>query len=221
MLLSLIAGIVIQPDLKVVVVVRAGSPEEEVRLTSYGNKAKAKVEEAFPKILKILDYGGRAKTTVQIIVANDLQVTDGKIAWTNTWWDPYTVKGDICIPASSANPEDMGMIVHELMHVIQVGYKECPSWLVEGIADYVRYYWFDPPSRRPRAGRDADCRGSYGITAQFLDWAAHRYQPNLLRALDLGFRTGQSAESIFLNATRKSLDQLNAEWKRELQRQAP
>lgn len=205
-----------QGKLQVNLTVRASSPEEQTRLGKYSRLAQAKVEDAFPKILKILDYTGRGLTTVQIIVANDLQVTDGKIAWTNTRWDPNNVFGDICVPASSANPADLGMIVHELMHVIQVGYNNCPSWLIEGIADYVRYYWFDPPSRRPRAGKASNAQDGYGTTAEFLDWTAHRYQPNLLRMLDQGFRSGQSMDQIFVAATRKSLDQLNTEWKKTL-----
>lgn len=217
-LIPLLLAVALQARLQVNVTVRAGSPDEQTRLSHYGALAKVTVEQAFPKILKILDYQGRAKTEVQIIVANDLQAHDGKIAWTNTWWDPYNVKGDICVPAPSANPGDLGMIVHELMHVVQVGYKDCPGWLVEGIADYVRYYFFDPPSRRPQPGRNSDCHDSYGTTAAFLDWTAHRYQPNLLRALDLGFRTGQSPDQIFVRATRHTVDQLNAEWKRTLQR---
>jgi hypothetical protein len=218
LLLPLIVGLSMQAKLQVDLDIHGATPEEQTRLDSYGRLAKAKVEEAFPKILKILDYQGRSKTTVIIHVSSYLHPHDNKLAWTNTWWDPYTVKGDICVPSVMADPGDIGMIVHELMHVIQVGYKSSPGWLVEGTADYVRYYFFDPPSRRPRAGKGSDCHDSYGITAQFLDWAAHRYAPNLLRALDLGFRTGQSPEEIFQTATKRSLTQLNEEWKRELQR---
>lgn len=215
-LLPLLFSLAWQERLHVTVTVRSSSSDEQSRLARYGRLAQAKVEEAFPKILKILDYNGRGQTYVQIIVANDLQVQNGKIAWTNTSWDPNTVHGDICVPASSANPGDLGMIVHELMHVIQVGYKNCPSWLIEGTADYVRYYWFDPPSRRPRAGRSSDCHDGYGTTAEFLDWTAHRYAPNLLRAMDLGFRSGQSVDDILISATGHNLDQLNTEWKRQL-----
>jgi hypothetical protein len=215
-IVPLVLALALQSRFQVTVTVRAGSDEEKKRLSRYGRQAQAKIEDAFPKILKILDYNGRGQTNVQIIVADDLQPTDGKIAWTNTHWDPNTVWGDICVPAQSANPADLGMMVHELMHVVQVGYRDCPSWLVEGIADYVRYYWFDPPSRRPHSGKGADCTNGYGTTAEFLDWTAHRYAPNLLRALDQGFRSGQSTEQIFSSATRKSLTQLNTEWKATL-----
>lgn len=207
-----------QAPIRVTVVVRAANAEQEKTLSKYGRMSQATVESAYPKILKLLDTTGRANTIVQIIVADDLHPHDGKIAWTNTSWDPNTVRGDICVPAEAANPGDLGMIVHELMHVVQVGYRDCPSWLIEGIADYVRYYWFDPPSRRPRAGRSSDAKDGYGTTAEFLDWAAHRYAPNLLRNLDQGFRSGVAMDDIFKKATRKSLEQLNTEWKKTLQR---
>jgi hypothetical protein len=205
-----------QARVQISVVVRSANSEQEAVLSKYGRKAQATAEAAYPKILKLLDTTGRGTTIIQIIVANDLQPHDGKIAWTNTSWDPNTVRGDICIPAQSANPDDLGMVVHELMHVVQVGYRDCPNWLVEGIADYVRYYWFDPISRRPRPGAGSNCTDGYGTTAAFLDWTAHRYAPNLLRNLDQGFRSGVSAEAIFRSATRKTIDQLNTEWKRTL-----
>lgn len=37
------------------------------------------------------------------------------------------------------NPEDYGAVVHEMVHVAQNYQKPVPLWLVEGIADYIRF----------------------------------------------------------------------------------
>jgi|GEM_PF-1974798 len=55
------------------------------------------------------------------------------------------------------HPDDVGALVHELAHVIQAYPNGAPGWLVEGIADYVRYYYFEPVKGaefKPRPGQD-------------------------------------------------------------------
>ena len=57
----------------------------------------------------------------------------------------------------TSHPDDVGALVHELVHVIQSYPNGAPGWLVEGIADYVRYYYFEPEKGyafKPRAGQD-------------------------------------------------------------------
>src|SRR5436189_2063268 len=36
------------------------------------------------------------------------------------------------------NPDDIGMLAHELTHAVQAYPKADPGWLTEGIADYAR-----------------------------------------------------------------------------------
>jgi hypothetical protein len=37
------------------------------------------------------------------------------------------------------NPRDAaGVTIHELMHIVQRGWKDVPGWLIEGFADYAR-----------------------------------------------------------------------------------
>lgn len=55
------------------------------------------------------------------------------------------------------HPDDVGALVHELVHVIQAYPNGAPGWLVEGIADYVRYYYYEPLrgfTFKPRPGQD-------------------------------------------------------------------
>src|SRR5437773_1777157 len=68
-----------------------------------------------------------------------------------------------------ARPDDVGAIVHETAHVVQhYQSQHNPSWLVEGIADYVRYFKFEPGKLGRIDSEHARYNGSYGITATFL-----------------------------------------------------
>jgi hypothetical protein len=58
-----------------------------------------------------------------------------------------------------------------LAHVVQQ-YKTRgnPSWLVEGIADYMRWFHFEPPTHRPKLRNPVTAKytDSYQTTAGFL-----------------------------------------------------
>ncbi|OAJ42550.1 hypothetical protein BDEG_25999 [Batrachochytrium dendrobatidis JEL423] len=63
-----------------------------------------------------------------------------------------------------------GVLVHELVHVIQYnGFDTAPSWLIEGIADYVRLHAnLAPPHWR--CCRGGSWEDGYDRCAYFLDW---------------------------------------------------
>jgi hypothetical protein len=47
--------------------------------------------------------------------------------------------------------DDLGMVAHELVHVIQHYHgRGNPGWLVEGIADYMRYFVVEPGAKNAR-----------------------------------------------------------------------
>jgi hypothetical protein len=48
-----------------------------------------------------------------------------------------------------SHPDDFGAMVHETVHVVQgYGYGGNPGWLVEGIADYIRFFKYEPGKAR-------------------------------------------------------------------------
>ena len=54
------------------------------------------------------------------------------------------------------HPGDFGAMVHETVHVVQgYGYGNNPVWLVEGIADYVRFFKYEPGNTRAALGAAA------------------------------------------------------------------
>lgn len=119
-----------------------------------------------------------------------------------------------------AHPKDLGMIVHEMVHVVQSypGYEA--GWLVEGIADYVRWFIYEPASKRARLNPDkANARGSYQTTGAFLYWAVNKYDKDLVKKLDAALRANTYKESLFKDLTGKTLDELNTEWVASLRAQ--
>jgi hypothetical protein len=68
--------------------------------------------------------------------------------------------------ADDVEYEIIGVLVHEYTHVYQ--YNDGPGWLIEGIADFVRYRAGFVPERNRGPGGNYD--DAYQTTAFFLDW---------------------------------------------------
>jgi hypothetical protein len=173
-------------------------------IQQFGTKAGAVVTEWYPRIVRILG-AEKATPPKRVTVVMDL-VMDGVAG---TGGDSIHVSAKYVLK----HPDDTGMIVHELTHVVQAYPKYDPVWLVEGIADYVRFYHYEPESQRPHPDpAKANCRDSYRTTAAFLDWAVRRYDADLVKKLDHALKAGTYSDNLFRQATGKNLDQLNTEW---------
>jgi hypothetical protein len=155
---------------------------------------------------------------------------------TDDWTPPEAVrlvlKKDLAIPGAttgatiqisvkwiSEHPDDFGMVIHELTHVIQAyppGTQ--PGWLVEGIADYIRYWRFEPEKRHGPVAPTASYRDGYGTTGAFLAWLVAKYDHRLVRRLDDALRHGQYSDGIFRAATGQDLDALWKEYVAEAAR---
>jgi hypothetical protein len=106
------------------------------------------------------------------------------------------------------HPDDFGMVVHELTHVIQRYPPNKAGWLVEGIADYVRYFHFEPGKKfAPLDPVKASYRQGYGTTARFLDWLERR-KPGIVRRLNGALREGRYDDGLFQEYGGKPLDDL-------------
>lgn len=116
-----------------------------------------------------------------------------------------------------AHPKDVGAIIHETIHVVQSYPKYDPVWLVEGVADYVRYYVFEPDSpRRPLNRARIRYQDGYGTTAAFLDWLVRTRDKEIVRKLNKALRTSQYNEGLFKDTTGKDLNALWDEFKQSL-----
>ena len=110
------------------------------------------------------------------------------------------------------NPEDLDVMTHEGMHVVQQYTHGGPGWLTEGIADYARYKfgvnnraaaWTMPDYRAGQSYTDA-----YRVTARFLAWLEKHVKPGLVVALDQAMRAGTYTPEIWKQQTGKDVDAL-------------
>jgi hypothetical protein len=125
--------------------------------------------------------------------------------------------------------EAVGSVVHEAVHVVQQygvakGPHRVPGWLTEGIADYIRWWKYEPASaRRPvrpirRDGKPASYMDSYQTTAAFLEYVAKNYDHEIVVKLNATGRQGTYTPDLWKQYTGKTADELWAEFVATLQK---
>lgn len=119
----------------------------------------------------------------------------------------------------SGKREEVGCGIHEICHIVQDDYiGEKTSWLQEGIADYVRWYLFEPESH----GCDMDITSDevrydcgYRESANFLNFIERKY-PGTVRELNALCRQGKyDEETYWKKRTGKCVNELETEWKNQ------
>ena len=111
------------------------------------------------------------------------------------------------------HPEDTGLTVHEMAHVIQSMSSYNPVWLVEGIADYIRWVKFEPQNHKLRLNvQTASYRDSYRTTGTFLAWCEIHYDSALVRKLNDAIRFGTYNEDLWKKYCGKDVGTLWAEF---------
>lgn len=131
----------------------------------------------------------------------------------------YTTGAEIHVDGSwiQGHWDDSGLLIHELAHVVQ-NYppsKTTPGWLVEGIADYVRWWRYEP-ELAATAGRTridpakSKYTDSYRTTAMWLAWCSRTHDLRLVAALDLALRNAENPMPVFEKLCGKDADAL---WK--------
>ena len=110
------------------------------------------------------------------------------------------------------HPEDIGLVVHELVHIIQGYPSPHPGWVTEGIADYLRWAIFEgkPQEWFPISAKEQGYRDSYRVTAGFFLWLESDRAPGIVRRLNAAMRAGAYEDTIFEKAAGAPLDEL---WK--------
>ena len=110
--------------------------------------------------------------------------------------------------------EAPGAVVHELVHVVQqIPNRDCPSWLIEGVADYVRWFQYEPESKRPRPDpQRAKVTDSYRTTAAFLYYLAEKHDKRIVVKLNAAMRESRYREELFKEYAGKDLDDLWQEY---------
>lgn len=131
----------------------------------------------------------------------------------------YTSGGEITgsVAYFKRHPDDFGAMVHETVHVVQnYRVRGNPGWLVEGIADYIRFFKYEPGKLGRISPQHARYDGSYRVTAAFLAYLTEKYDKLIVRKLNTMMREGEYKEEIFQKLTGKTLEQLGEEWRASL-----
>jgi hypothetical protein len=177
--------------------------------------------EWYPKIVEMLPSEGYdAPKQVMVVFQNPghgVAATGGTRITCAAAWFEKNLEG-----------EARGAIVHELVHVVQQygrsrrdpGGTPAPGWLTEGIADYVRWFKYEPQSRGADRVRDpahARFDASYRTSANFLNWASQKYDAELAKKLNAALRDGKYSPGLWQELTGKRVEELGDEWRASLQ----
>ncbi len=108
-----------------------------------------------------------------------------------------------------------GSIIHELVHVAQQ-YRSSnnPVWLTEGIADYFRWFCYEPVSRRPKLANPEKSKysDSYQVTAGFLEYVVEKHDRNFIIQINSDMRHGVYKDDLWKDYTGISLTDLWREY---------
>ncbi len=106
--------------------------------------------------------------------------------------------------------EAPGAVVHELVHVVQrYRSRGNPGWLVEGVADYIRWFQYEPPSKRPRPNPDrAKYTDSYRTTGAFLNYVVENHDKDFIVKINAAMREGRYTPELWKEFTGKTVDEL-------------
>jgi len=110
------------------------------------------------------------------------------------------------------HPADTDTVTHELMHVVQAYPSSYPSWLVEGIADYVRnkYGTNNEPANwyMPNYSPGQSYTNSYRVTARFLTWLENTTLLSIVDKLDSHLRQQTYNDDTWQKLTGNTVDEL-------------
>ncbi|HMS54426.1 MAG TPA: basic secretory protein-like protein [Fimbriimonadaceae bacterium] len=195
---------------------------------AWANEAKALVESWYGKVTQLLATAGKDPITgtkkgepfqspkeIRLVFKKDLNVpahaSGGTITINGKW--------------ITQRPDDLGMVVHELVHVVQQypNSRNKPGWLVEGIADYIRWWRYEPelhagPGRTKVDPEKAKYTDSYRTTAVWLAYCSRKYDMRLVPALDKAMRDREDPLPLFKSVTGKDADELWKEFVESLKR---
>ncbi|MFD2743757.1 basic secretory protein-like protein [Sphingobacterium populi] len=155
----------------------------------------------YPKLVKDFNPNSLKEVYITIDTTYDgvAYAHNGKIVIAQAWMEKM--------------PEDIDVVTHEVMHIVQAyPARSGPGWLVEGIADYVRYkYGVNNEAGNwslPALKDDHHYKSSYRISARFLDWIENNKKKGTVKKLDAAMREKTYTPEIWTNLTGMELDAL-------------
>ncbi len=183
------------PPLKVTVDCTAATETQE-----WAEKAASIAKEQYPFLIAALDSEGFKPADSLKIVFKHM---DGVA---------YASGGTVTISADwiEKHPDDLGMVVHELIHIVQAYKHRVPSWVTEGIADYLRFFFYERNGDKtcrvnPEKAKYTD---SYRTTGAFFDWIVRTKDAGFIKRLNSACRDGKYTVEFFKDSTGMTVDEL-------------
>lgn len=176
-------------------------------MKEWGDKVIRICEREYPRICDILMSDGFTPVTrISMALKNDYKgVAEASGA---------RIKGSV--KYFKDRPNDIGAMVHETVHCVQLYRGRVPGWLVEGVADYVRFWKYEPGKAGKVNPDRAQYNGSYRTTAAFLAFVTDKYDPTLVTKLNALMRSGKFDDTAWKTLTGKTAEELNREWRESL-----
>lgn len=185
------------------------------------NKLAPVLAEWYPKIVAMLPSPGYTAPThfsITLKPMDGVAYTSGRRVVASSAW-----------LQSEIGKQAVGSLVHESVHVVQQFGRNGahnPGWLVEGSADYIRWFKYEPQSH----GADVvwmkhlrhftpHYNDSYRVTANFLNWVAGKYDADIVSQMNAAMREGKYDDSLWQKYTGKTAPELGAEWQKEIEAQ--
>jgi hypothetical protein len=172
-------------------------------LEEWCSKAKAELVAWYPRIRNLLaSEGFTPPGKVELTVKKSEKGIGGTAGGIIVIYSDWVLK----------HPEDTGMVIHELTHIIQNYPSPDPWWVTEGIADYIRWAIYDgkPLAWFPVPQKPSGYTEGYRTAAGFLLWLESGPAFGIVRILNKAMREGTYSDSLFKECAGKPLPDL---WK--------
>lgn len=183
-----------QPEVKVIV-----DTSEVPELKEWGDNAAKLIQQWHPKIAEMLKQDGfKPPREIHVVFKKDMEGV------------AHTIRNQIVIAGNwvKKHPEDTGMVIHELVHAIQAYPRGGPFWLVEGIADYIRFYKYEPQTGLRGINPERQSyRDGYRTSAQFVAWLENT-NPGIVQKINEAIRKHEYRNVMIREMTGKSVEQL-------------
>jgi hypothetical protein len=185
------------------------------------HKLAPALAEWYPKIAASLPsegYTAPAHFSITVKPMDGVAYTTGKrVAVSSDWLEKEITN------------EAVGSLVHEAVHVVQQFGKNGdnnPGWLVEGTADYLRWFKYEPQSHgadivwmRKLHHFTPRYDASYRTTANFLNWVTEKYDKDIVGQMNAAMREGNYDDALWKQYTGKTAPELGEEWKKDIEAQ--
>jgi len=180
-------------------------------------KLKPAVDQWYPIFVDCLASDGYTAPTrfkITIKPMDGVAATSGTDVEVSEDW----IKGQLKKPEWN---EAVGSVIHELVHVVQqYGGNRNPGWMVEGVADYFRWFHFEPAEHHPKLSARRAARAkysdSYQTTAAFLEYVAKNYDHEFVVKMNAAMRQNRYSPDLWKEFTGLSVQDLWSEYIKSL-----